>query len=91
MTKSTIPRTPILNNTAKINNLRPENPFFKKYLSNKNQTEEDLTKHNNILQPNLINPSPTPNFINKIPSFENRVHFSPLTDEMYSEAMKALT
>ena len=26
-----------------------------------------------------------------VPSFENKVHFSPLTDEMYNEAMKALT
>ena len=36
MTKSTVPRTPISKETAKIENLRPENPFFKKYLAKKN-------------------------------------------------------
>jgi len=72
ITKATVPRTPVLNNAAKIENLRPENPFFKKYLSNKNQTEEYLTKSNKLLQPHLINPLPTPNLINTLPNFESK-------------------
>ena len=72
MTKATVPRTPVLNNAAKIENLRPENPFFKKHLSNKNRTEEYLTKSNKLLQPHLINPLPTPNLINTVPNFESK-------------------
>jgi len=72
MTKSTVPRTPFLNDKVKIENLRPENPFFKKYLSNKNRAEENLIKNNKLLQPHLINPLPTPNLINAIPNFENK-------------------
>ena len=86
MTKSTVPRTPIPNNTAKLENLRPENPFFKKYLANKNQTEEDLNKTNKILQPHLINPLPTPNLINKIPNFENQ-EFSKKLDGLNIEKL----
>ena len=71
MTKSTVPRTLIPNDTAKIENLRPENPFYKKYLVNKNQTGEDLTKTGKLLKPHLINPLPTPNLINTLPNFEN--------------------
>ncbi|NHJ22216.1 MAG: hypothetical protein EAX91_14820 [Candidatus Lokiarchaeota archaeon] len=80
MTKSTIPQTPILNNAAKIENLRPENPFFKKYLSNKNQTEEDINISNKTLQPNLINPLPTPNLINRISNLENKEFAKKLND-----------
>ena len=71
MTKSTVPRTPILNNKDKNVNLRPENPFFKKHLSNKNQTEDILTKRNELLRPQIINPIPMPNLLNPIPNFEN--------------------
>ena len=80
MTKSTIPRTPITNNKVNVENLRPENPFYKKYLAEKNQTEEDLTKNNNLLQPHLINPLPTPNLINQIPNFENKEFIDRLDD-----------
>jgi len=86
MTKSTVPLTPIINNTVKTENLRPENPFYKKYLANKNQTEEDLTKNNNLLQPHLINPLPTPNLINKIPNFENKGFINKL-DELDIERL----
>jgi len=72
MTKSTVPRTPIHHNAMEIENLRPENPFFKKHLSNKNQNEEYLTKSNKALQPMLINPLPNPNLINRIPNFESK-------------------
>lgn len=72
MTRSTVPRTPIHDNTNKNEDLRPESPFFKKHLSNKNQTEDYLTKTNKSLQPNLINPLPTPNLINTTPSFESK-------------------
>lgn len=72
MTKSTVPRTPIVKNATKIENLRPENPFFKKHLSNKNRTEDYLTNSKKILRPNLINPIPKPNLINSIPIFENK-------------------
>ena len=68
MTKSTVPRTPILNDTTKKVNLRPENPFFKKHLSNKNLTEDILTKSNDFLQPHIINPTPTPNLLNPLPN-----------------------
>jgi len=50
MTKSTVPRAPIPNEKAGIENLRPENPFYKKYLANKNQTEEELNKYSNRLE-----------------------------------------
>ena len=80
MTKSTTPRTPILSNTANREILKPENPFFKKHLSNKNQTEDYLTKTNKTLQPNLINPLPTPNLINTIPSFESKELIKKLDD-----------
>ena len=72
MTKSTIPLTPIHDDAAKIENLRPENPFYKKYLANKNRIGEDLMKNNYLLQPHIINPLPTPNLINTIPSFESK-------------------
>ena len=72
ISKSTIPNTPIAKNSAKIENLRPENPFFNNHLENKNQSEEYLAKNNTILNPNLINPLPVPNLINKIPNFENK-------------------
>ncbi|MHA1256470.1 MAG: hypothetical protein ACTSPS_12805 [Promethearchaeota archaeon] len=72
MTKSTVPRNHILNDETNIENIRPENPFFKKHLSNKNQTEEYLTKSNKLLHPHLINPLPTPNLINTIPNFESK-------------------
>lgn len=72
MTRSTVPRTPIHDNTTKSEDLRPGNPFFRKHLSNKKQTEDYLTKTNKSLQPNLINPLPTPNLINTIPSFESK-------------------
>ncbi len=72
ISKSTIPNTPIAKNSAKIENLRPENPFFKNHIENKNQSEEYLTKKNTLLKPNLINPLPVPNLINKIPNFENK-------------------
>ena len=81
MAKSTIPLTPIHDNTAKIENLRPENPFYKKYLSNKNRLVEDLTKNNNVLHPNLINPLPTPSLINTIPNFESK-EFNQKLDEL---------
>jgi hypothetical protein len=71
ISKSTIPNTPIAKNPVKIENLRPENPFFKKYIENKKQSEEYLTKKNALLKPNLINPLPVPNLITKIPNFEN--------------------
>ena len=72
ISKSTIPNTPIAKNSIKIENLRPENPFFKNYSENKKQSEEILTKNNTLLKPNLINPLPVPNLINKIPNFENK-------------------
>ncbi len=72
ISKSTIPNTPIAKNSIKIENLRPENPFFKNYSEKKKQSEEYLTKNNTLLRPNLINPLPVPNLINKIPTFENK-------------------
>jgi len=72
MTKSTVPRNHINIERAKIENLRPENPFFKNYINNKNRTEEYLVKSNKLLQPNLINQLPTPNLINQIPNFESK-------------------
>ena len=72
ISKATIPNTPIAKNIIKIENLRPENPFFQTHLQNKKQSEENLTKKNALLSPNLINPLPVPNLINKIPNFENK-------------------
>ena len=63
---------PIVKNSGKIENLRPENPFFKKHMENKKQSEEYLTPKNTLLSPNLINPLPVPNLINSIPNFENK-------------------
>ena len=80
MTKSTVPRVPISTDTAKVEDLRPENPFYKKYLANKNQTERDLSKSKNLLQPHLINPLPTPSLINKTPNFENKEFISKLEE-----------
>lgn len=81
MTKSTVPRTPIHNDVSEIANIRPENPFFKKHLSNKTQTEEYLTKNNKLLHPMIINPLPKPNLINTIPTFE-RKEFIKKLDEL---------
>jgi len=72
ISKSTIPNSPIVKNPAKIENLRPENPFFKNHIENKKQSEEYLSKKNTLLSPNLINPLPVPNLINSIPNFENK-------------------
>ncbi len=72
ISKSTIPNTPIAKNSIKIENLRPENPFFKNYIEKKKQSEEYLTGNNTLLRPNLINPLPVPNLITKIPTFENK-------------------
>ena len=72
ISKSTIPNSPIVKNSVKIEDLRPENPFFKNYIENKKQSEECLTHKNVLLNPNLINPLPVPNLINSIPNFENR-------------------
>jgi len=72
MTKSTVPRNPINIKAAHIENLRPENPFFKNHINNKNRTEGYLVKNNKLLQPNLINQLPTPNLINQIPNFESK-------------------
>ena len=72
ISKSTIPNTPIAKKSGKIENLRPENPFFKNHLENKKQSEEYLTQKNTVLSPNLINPLPVPNLINSIPNFENK-------------------
>jgi hypothetical protein len=80
MTKSTVPQTPIRKNEALIENLRPENPFFKKHLASKDQIDEDLSKNNKLLHPNLINPLPTPNLINTIPNFENKEFIKKLDD-----------
>ena len=70
MTKSTVPRNPINKDAAKNVNIRPENAFFKKYLSNKNRTHDFLTKNNEFLKPHIINPIPSPNLINSVPNFE---------------------
>ena len=72
MTKSTVPRSPINIKAAKIENLRPENPFFKNYINNKNRTEEYLIRSNKLLQPNLINQLPAPKLITQIPNFESK-------------------
>ena len=72
ISKSTIPNTPIAKNSIKVENLRPENPFFKNYIEKKKQSEEYLTENNTLLRPNLINPLPVPNLITKIPTFENK-------------------
>ncbi|MBY8980498.1 MAG: hypothetical protein KGD72_08915 [Candidatus Lokiarchaeota archaeon] len=72
ISKSTIPKSPIVKNSVKIENLRPENPFFKNHIENKKQSEEYLTQKNTFLSPNLINPLPVPNLINSIPNFENK-------------------
>lgn len=72
ISKSTIPNTPLAKNTDKIENIRPENPYFKNHIENKNQSEEYLTKNNTLLNPHLINSLPEPNLINKIPNFENK-------------------
>ncbi len=72
MTKSTVPRSPINIKAAKIENLRPENPFFKNYINNKNITEEYLIRSNKLLRPNLINQIPAPKLINQIPNFESK-------------------
>ncbi len=72
MSKFTIPNTPITKSPTKIENLRPENPFFKNHLENKKQSEEYLTQKNTLLRPNLINPLPIPNLITNIPNFENK-------------------
>ena len=72
MTKSTVPRNPINIKGAKIENLRPENPFFKNYINNTNRTEEYLIKNYKLLQPNLINQLPAPKLINQIPNFESK-------------------
>jgi len=72
MTKSTVPRNPINIKSAKIENLRPENPFFENHINKKNRTEEYLVKSIKLLQPNLINRLPAPNLINKIPTFESK-------------------
>lgn len=71
MTKSTVPRNPINKDAAKNVNIRPENPFFKKYISEKNQTKDFLTKSNEFLKPHIINPTPSPNILNPIPNFES--------------------
>jgi len=78
ISKSTIPNTPIAKNPIKIENLRPENPFFKNYMGKKKQSEEYLTKNNTLLRPNLINPLPVPNLITKIPTVENKVFMKKL-------------
>ncbi len=72
ISKSTIPNTPIAKNHLKIEDIRPENPFFKNHIENKKQSEESLTKKNILLNPNLINPLPIPNLITNIPNFENK-------------------
>ncbi len=72
ISKSTIPNSPIVKNSVKIEDLRPENPFFKNHIENKKQSEEYLTHKNVLLNPNLINPLPVPNLINSIPNFENK-------------------
>ena len=72
MSKATIPDTLIAKKYVKIENIRPENPFFQKHIENKKQSEDYLTKKNSLLSPNLINPLPVPNLINKIPNFENK-------------------
>ncbi len=72
ISKATIPNTPIAKKSVKIENLRPENPFFQNHIENKKQSEEYLTKKNTLLSPNLINPLPVPNLINRIPNFENK-------------------
>ena len=72
ISKATIPNTLIAKNSVKIENLRPENPFFKNHIENKKQSEQILTKKNILLSPNLINRLPVPNLINRIPSFENK-------------------
>ena len=72
ISKATIPDTPIAKNSVKLENLRPENPFFQNHIENKKQSEEYLSKKNTLLSPNLINPLPVPNLINSIPNFENK-------------------
>jgi len=72
ISKATIPNTLIAKKSVKIENLRPENPFFQNHIENKKQSEEYLTKKNTLLSPNLINPLPVPNLINRIPNFENK-------------------
>ena len=81
MTKATVPRNPINKDAAKNVNLRPENPFFMKHLSNKNGTKDYLTKSNEFLKPNIINPTPLPNLINPIPNFESN-EFMKKLDEL---------
>jgi len=71
MTKSTVPRAPINEDATKNVNIRPENPFFKKYFSNKNRTNDFLVKNNEFLKPHIINPVPAPNLLNPIPNFES--------------------
>ena len=80
MSKSTIPNTTIAKKAVKIENLRPENQFFKNHLENKKRSEEYLTKNNTLLNPNLINPLPVPNLINKLPTFENKDFVKKLDD-----------
>jgi len=72
ISRATIPNTLIAKKSVKIENLRPENPFFQNHIENKKQSEEYLTKKNTLLSPNLINPLPVPNLINRIPNFENK-------------------
>jgi len=72
ISRATIPNTLIVKKSVKIENLRPENPFFQNHIENKKQSEEYLTKKNTLLSPNLINPLPVPNLINRIPNFENK-------------------
>ncbi|MBY9020273.1 MAG: hypothetical protein KGD67_04385 [Candidatus Lokiarchaeota archaeon] len=80
ISKSTIPNTTIAKNVVKIENLRPENQFFKNHLENKKESEKNLTKTNTLLNPNLINPLPVPNLINKLPTFENKDFVKKLDD-----------
>lgn len=80
ISKFTIPYTPIAKTPVKIENLRPENPFFQNHIKNKKQSEEYLTKKNTLLNPNLINPLPMPRLINKIPNFENKVFMKKLDE-----------
>ena len=86
ISKATIPNTPIAKKSVKIENIRPENPFFKNHLENKKQSEEYLTKINTLLSPNLINPLPVPNLINRIPNFENK-DFMKKLDELDIEGL----
>ncbi|MFX0059600.1 MAG: hypothetical protein ACFE85_06690 [Candidatus Hodarchaeota archaeon] len=72
--RSTIPVEELNVKSLNVEDIKPENAFFKQHRVQKNDFENEISYKRNQLKPNLIQNIPNPTLLNIVPNFENKLY-----------------